>query len=479
MSAHRSAPWPRLLRGVAAGLWLGCAPVAPAGAAIQASCAEPVIFSGSDVNLVLLPYELNSPELRLRQDSFALWESEGARALASMIQFDTLYSLNYPASLAVVQLYAEGGECSLSLDEIKQRITAMLMPSKAAVFLWGGLVERDGEIFIQSYVEFLRKDRPALMAFDMPSPDGSARYVGGVPQSGIGLPPHVLSEADLEAIRNAAATSRGLSAEPGGPPTLYLPDKPTETFAFFVTGTDDKGWMRIRAAASEYDSIEPESMDSVEGWLPAQPAWDLRVRLPELSFVDGVIGFVTAQLLEERAEAEGWDERARARYDQARRRSTEALERFIATTRPGEGAADIDAATAIALARAMQGGLALNGSPVEAAGAAGAHGQSRERIDAAIRNLEDATAQIPYHPETRNLLAIALAARAAMTAEADDARRAVAEWQTALSMAPDDAAIPANLTAFYRSWGNARVSGLLGLSEMEIAEQLTYLDPQD
>ena len=61
-----------------------CAKPPGAEAGVIAPCFEPIIFPGADVNLVLLPYALNSPEIRLRPDSFALWESEGARALSSL-----------------------------------------------------------------------------------------------------------------------------------------------------------------------------------------------------------------------------------------------------------------------------------------------------------------------------------------------------------------------------------------------------------
>jgi len=465
----------RIMLSVGAVLVLLTAMGPRAEAGVVAPCERPIIFPGSDVNLVLLPYALNSPELRLRQDSFALWDNDGARALSSLIQFDTLYALRYPAALAVVQLFAEGGD-DCSVERVKRDVEAMLAPGKGAVFLWGGLVERDGQIFVQSYVEFFRKDRPDLIAFDMPSPAGTARYLGGVPQRGIGLPPRILTRENMTEIGEAATSARRLSAEPGGPPEIALPDAPDATFAFYVTAVRDDGWMRIRAATSERDFVEPDEA-AFEGWLPAQPDWSLRRLLPDLDFVEAAIGFLVGQIVEEERMGDHWAGGWVRRYDLARTRSAEAVTRFVEATGGAEsGAADIDAATSVALAETMRAAMALNGPPVERVEASVPGAPTPETmLDLALVDLGHATRLVPYHPESRNLLAIALSARAALSGDTEEAASAAAEWQRALSLAPNDRAISANLAAYYRAAKEAGLSELLGLSPAEIDTRLRFL----
>jgi len=461
-----------LSAGAALVLFAAMGPRAKAG--VVAPCERPIIFPGSDVNLVLLPYALNSPDLRLRQDSFALWDSEGARALSSLIQFDTLYALRYPAALAVVQLFAEGGD-DCSVERVKRDVEAMLAPGKGAVFLWGGLVERDGQIFVQSYVEFFRKDRPDLIAFDMPSPSGTARYLGGVPQRGIGLPPRILTRENMAEIREAATSARRLSAEPGGPPEIALPDTPDATFAFYVTAVRDDGWMRIRAAASERDFVEQDAA-GFEGWLPARPDWSLRGLLPDLDFVEAAIGFLVGQIVEEERPGDHWAGDWVQRYDLARTRSAQAVARFVEATGAEPGAADIDAATSVALAETMRAAMALNGPPVERVEARVPEAPTAETmLDSALKDLDQATRLVPYHPESRNLLAIALSARAALSGDAEEAASAAAEWQRALSLAPNDRAIAGNLAVYYRAAQEAGRPDLLGLSPAEIDARLSFL----
>ena len=355
----------------------------------------------------------------------------------------------------------------------------MLAPGKGAVFVWGSLVEIEGEIFIQSYVEFLRKDRPLLMTFDMPSPGGRSRYFGSVPQSGIGLSPRILTNENIAEIRESAAETRMLSSQPGALATIPLPDGLAETFAFFVTEIDSNGWMRIRAATTESDFQDLNSL-SFDGWPPAKPAWSLRSLLPELEFVDATVGFLVAQIIEEERQADHWAGNWAERYVQARSKSVEALDRFLEVSDVGAEEVDIDTAASMALAMTMRAAMTLNGPPVEpvelkvpeAPGAA-------EFLFMAVRDLEQSKTLIPFYPETRNLLAIALSAVAAVEGDDAKARLAAAEWQDALSLAPGNLAVSGNLSTYYRAASTAERPDLVGLTQSDIKERLKFLKPSN
>ena len=428
-----------------------------AAAGIITDCSDPMIFEGSDVNLVIVPYTINAPNLRLRPNSLELWENEGARALSTLIQFDTLHALHFPADMAVVQLFSASDECTI--DVARSRVRDKLSDGKGVVLLWGSLVEHDGEIFVQSYVEFFRKNEISSAQFSIPFLSKELELEGDLPQYGLGLPPHIIAKTDMERIIETARSARAVASAPGEQADNYIPENPEEPFGFYVTGTTESGWMQIRSL---------KDMGDIEGWIPARPEWSLRTVMPELEFVEASMGFLATRIIEEERAEEHWAGDWRERYAQARERSTTALERFLASY--GDEAlasygdeAGVDVATATALTLAMKVMLVLDEPALATEGMA----------DAA-EDLTTATKLVPYQAETHNLRAIALAGL--VDEDTAAAEQAAGEWRVAMSLAPGDRIPALNLARFYRALQDAGRLWTVGIEQSEFEARLELLE---
>lgn len=446
---------------LAAGTLLAACLALPARAGMITHCMEPVIFPQSDVNLVILPYALDGPahDLTLRPNTFATWANEAARALSTLIQLDALSSLRYPAGMAAVQLFTENDTCTV--EDVRKRVEPQLEDGKGVVYLWGSFIERDGEMFVQSYVEFYRKNRSGSMRFEIPVLNRTLAFEGALPQAGLGFAPQILNADDIGGIKAAAQSARAISSAPGGPADRFLPDDPTKPFAFYVTDIDSSGWMRVRSLGGGSEG---------EGWIPARPAWPLRSRLPELEFVEAAMGFLAAELIKETRAETHWAGPWRQRHARARAVAGAAVERFLAASRPRGGEPDIDSASSVALALVMRGALTLGNPAIAESDDNTAAKELRE----AARDLSGAAGLIPYQSETRNLSAIALAGLSEVEEGAAD--RAAREWRRAISLAPGDDAPSRNLAAFYRALSTAGKLGLVGVEQQELAARLQYLE---
>lgn len=450
----------------AAGAWLVAGAVCLAAPAAQsamlAPCAEPVLFPGADVNLVVIPYALGGPDddYRLRPDIGALLGSDTAGKLASLIQLDTLYSLRYPAGMAVVHLIPSGDPCGP--DDVLPDLTAQLEDGKGLVLLWGSFLEDAGQVYVQSYLQLFRKGRDDLVEIAVDLLGGTVALVGGPGQDALGFAPRILTETDLGRIGEAGDRARVIWSESAGGSVLgELPASPEAPYAYYVTDADPgTGRMRIRPH---------ERFGGGDGWVEANPDWPLRDRMPELHFVDGAMGYLAARIIaEEQPEgpwrgqvvpAEGtaggaWESRLQI----AGERSQQAFARFRehALTDPASRD-DPDLRVSAALSHVYSGMLDL----VMLGGLAGGAVGEDATLAAAADAFGDASELLPYRAEARNLEGIARAGLAAEDPE--ELGRALREWREALSLDPGNDMAARNLAAVYRlllETGSAQLGGL-------------------
>ncbi len=219
------------LLGAVAGL---SAPTAHA--AMLAPCAEPVLFPGADVNLVVIPYALGGPDenYKLRPDIDALARSEAAGKLANLIQLDTLYSLRYPVGMAVVHLIPSGEPCGP--DDVLPNLEAQLGDGKGLILLWGNFLEEEGHVYVQSYLELFRKERSELVDLRVDLLGGEVELTGGPSQRALGFAPRILTEDDLARIGDAGDRARLIWSDPaGGHVVDELPASVEEPYAYYVT----------------------------------------------------------------------------------------------------------------------------------------------------------------------------------------------------------------------------------------------------
>jgi hypothetical protein len=446
--------WKRRL----AALWAAVVVVAAqAQAGGITSCSEAFVFPGSDVNLVVLPYVLGGADesYTLPHGSSAILESEVGRDLAGLIQLDTLFSLSYPAGMAAIHLVPDGSPCSPT--DIREKITPMLMDGKGAVLLWGSVLEDDGDVYVQSYLEFFRKDRTETLSVEVPVLGSKVVLTGAAPQIGLGFPPRILEEDDLRRVHEAAEEARQIwSGSSGGANIATIPTVPESGFAYYVKDVDfESGRMLVEPA--EATGLEP-------GWVQARSDWPLREHLPELSFVDGVIGYLAARVIAEEQQEEHWAGDWTSRFERAQEQAGSAFSAFREATTASE-VDSFDARGAIAMSHVLRGMLYMADPRLSSV----SEGSSRESLTAAVDEFSQGVEIVPYQSDTRNLLAISLSGIGEVT-------RAVGELREALSLEPSNVGAKGSLANIYRlllETGNAH---LANLDSADLKTRLSFLE---
>jgi hypothetical protein len=453
-------------------LALAGALAAPAAqAAMLAPCADPVLFPGADVNLVVIPYALGGPDedYRLRPDLYALLESDTAGKLANLIQLDTLASLRYPAGMAVVHLIPSGEPCGP--EDVLPDLTAQMEEGKGLVLLWGSFLEEEGQIYVQSYLQLFRKGRDDLAEVKVDLLGGQVSLAGGPSQHALGFAPRILTGDDLGRIGEAGDEARKIWSEPaGGSVVGELPATAEAPYAYYVTEVDP-GTGRMRIRPHEY-------FGGGDGWVEARSDWPLRDRIPELHFVDGAMGYLATRIIaEERPEgawrgqitpgdaaAEDWMRRLAV----ARERSRGAFARFREDSSATVEADDLDLRVSAALSHLYSGMLDL--VMFEAGGPTG----EKAALAAAVEAFGDASGLLPYRSDARNLEAVARAGLAG-----DDPEQlalAVQALREALSVDPANKIAARNLAALYRLLLDTGSAELAGLPADDVRARLAALE---
>ena len=432
---------------------------APAEGALIAPCAEPVLFPDADVNLVVMPFALGGPDedYRLRPDLFALRENETAGKLASLIQVDTLYSLSYPAGMAVVHLVAEGEPCGP--EDVLPDLSAQLEDGHGLVLLWGSFLEEDGQIYVQSYLELFRKNRDESVEIGVEMLAAEGRFAGQPGQTALGFAPRILTEQDLAEIAAAGEDARKVWSDPeGGSVVDVIPAVPEMPFAYYVTEIAPRpGRMRI---------APHQLFGGTEGWIEAKTDWPLREKLPELDFVDAAMGYLAGRIIADERRHDDW----KASFDAARERSKQGFARFREALAPEiEDGRNLDARISVALSHELGGLLDL------LAEGSGAAPEGEEGFSNASSAFASASELLPYQAQARNLEAIALAGLA--QSEPRLAALAAQQWREALSLDPDNDHAARNLVTFYDLLLDADATELIGLDSSDVKARLSVLRP--
>ena len=292
--------------------WLGASLVAvvclsPATAPAMephVDCREPFVFDGADVNVVALPYR--------SAGEAATPVREIGQRLALLIKLDVLSHILEYGSIGAVQMEVPNGvrddaPCRPELvipQLLGQRGGARTQVAKGhgVIFVWGILYEEQQDIVVQSYARFLRRDSSETIALN----------AGGLefrmqPDSGtVAFSPQLLSKKLLDAVAASYSKADFVRTEarddaPGEP----LPRPIAKCFncgdvaptAFQVD--EKKGeWIHVRW-------LDPRSLDTHAGWIHAAgglSGQSLHSILPELSFVEGTVGYLRQRVAVQRGE---------------------------------------------------------------------------------------------------------------------------------------------------------------------------------
>ena len=375
---------------------------------VNVRCEAPFVFRDAAVNVVVMPY--NDPTEPERPLSAA-----GAR-LSYLLQVDTLFSIVKFGSVGAVQM-APGPACKPSevwaklLGE-KPGAQATVRPGHGLVLVWGRLYEEGESIYVQSYARFVRQGQPETVTVRV----GDKDFTGGITTQAVAFPPAKLTLEDLGRLENEFARAAIVRPSPGEGPGIRFPVGDRDMLGYWVTRTQGE-WMRIEAMGP-----------GPSGWVPARMRLGeatLRDRLPELAFVEGLVGFLR---LRQPAALGPLPSDAAPLVEAALRRFEE---------RTTGGRADV----AKGSDRELWGIVRLEGP--------------RDQVDlhAAHRHFAEAARLLPQSAAARNLEIISRVAAARGgdgSATGFSARAAADELTLALSLDPGNVSILRNLASLYR-----------------------------
>ncbi len=397
------------------------------------ACEAPFIFEGAAANIVPIEYLATSADRKLKDAGPTSEEAERlrrlqrtARHLAWLVKLDSWHQPTY-GSLGVVAHMFLGSKCDP--DDVLARLirggaSAPIRTGQALVMLQGRIFIEGEEIFLQSRLRGFRRNEVAAGSAGAPSGyfagEGISVALGGddhrlrasLPLLDVTFAPRALTFADLGRIdENSAKASmvypeRVVEKEKGKP----LRFEPGQMRAFSIQLFDGGEWIKVES-----------QLDGFSGFIKVdrKASAALHATLPELDFLNGLLGFLRVS------------QRLRgADYppppDSAARHARASLARFIASERTTD---DVDAR---ALAAVLSGALAAT---------AGDWKKARADFGAAA-------AAAPYRGAYRNLLGLAdakLCCAGEPGVGFSDPTRAFAD---SLSLAPNDREALLNLDAF-------------------------------
>jgi hypothetical protein len=427
-------------------------------------CHEPLVFSGSPVNVFAVEYESprNDRPTRPGDSTGDRDLKKTAQQLTWLIKLDAFLTARYDG-LAVVTALDEGppGACRpQTLFDTLMRLHGERapQPGQALVFLYGRIYQEGQEIFLQSYLRRVRfapgklEVQPERLSLTLKNDQGEAIVVSAaVPDEVVVFPPRRLLVSDISRITELFSVSGRVydakDTSSRSHPWRYDPTRPT---AFAVEAIDPSGWIRVRPYLA-IDDMQP-------GWIKVDPEAGklLHQRMPELDFMRGEIGFL----------------RVRQTFDAPQFKSEMSRAALAAAMRDAFARYDAGARENSREAAARAAALSMVGaaSAVQSEG-----GRADFWKDARDRFLEASRAD-PSNGAARNLLALAEIALCCQRLRPDEKpETALSTLLDVLSVRPSDRDALANLDEFYRyAQGRAGSAGL-PLSSGELTARRTQV----
>ncbi len=244
-------------------------------------CRDAHVFQDAAVSAFVLPYRTTTPPRAGAQPV--------SMRLASLIQQEVLFSMLKYGSIGATELFVRPGEVC-DVREVIDRVThgsgsGTLRPGHALVVLWGRIYEDGNDVYVQSYVRFLRRDRDESIDVTLNDDAGNQlTLTAPLPDRAVAMKPRRLTQRDVAAIEARVRDTLMLHASPDANAARRpLQRSPDEPLAYGVIQT--KGdWMQIRSM-----------LTGESGWVRARTdddQWALRRFMPELGYLDGVIGYL-------------------------------------------------------------------------------------------------------------------------------------------------------------------------------------------
>ncbi len=287
---------------------------ARAHAGAIAPCSDPFVYNGAAVNVVVLPYAYTlAPGQQFR---------DMGEKLAALVQADTLYSILKFDSIGVVRLYGQAGQPGQPSECDPQRILKKLLtpgsfdwtmqspgasskdPARNALILvWGSIYEEGDDIFVQTFMQFRRRDKadPGENVYyplggEQPVSFTSEYLSGRLAAQSFAFEPRRITVQDLSRIAEKFSTSAVLRASPDENSQKVIAlvgnqNMPTQSWSVLEQKGD---WIRLQV------SMVPGVANVVSGWLHARidlGDTPLAKVLPEMHYIEGLVGYLRCRIL--------------------------------------------------------------------------------------------------------------------------------------------------------------------------------------
>ena len=416
--SHTRTAWRAVAWALVALAFVFCSTTLVEAGAGNVPCTRPFVFSGAAVNVVVLPYE-SAPQL-------ATSGGLGER-LAGLLQLEVLRSIAKYGSVGAVQMVGAPKDCQPDVVIAKllgqsPGAAATVRKGHGLIVVWGRIFNEGGNVFVQTFSRMLRSGVDD--SFDLVA--GGQPFSGQLSAKAFACAPRKVTMDDLTNFERQFDRSTVIRATPderaSGSP---MPARPVPYWI-----SDTKGdWMRI-------DSQE----GGPRGWIQLsgpRDDWSLVRWLPELTYVEGMVGYLRTRIAAQQSSAvrEAWIEnatRALVEYEQS------LAPQPLAAGGPAVAAWRTSLASAVQLQ--MRGILAVT-KPQP---------RLEDRINA-MTLFDRAAAAVPHDSQARNL---ALVMRLSLALDADQsgisAKQTSDDLFQTLGSDPGNPRLLANLTSAYQ-----------------------------
>jgi len=378
-----------------------------------------LVFPGAAVNALVMPY---------RSEAGASDTNSAALRLSALIQQELLFSMLKYDSIGATELTGEPSSCDIRevIARVNRPGERTLRRGNGLVVIWGRIYEDQGDLYVQSYVRFLRAGRPETLHGELRAGDNKLDLDARLTAQGAALAPRKVTKQDFAEIERRARQALVMRHDPDDSAAPIPLDRGAEPLSYSVLETQGE-WMFIRSL-----------VDSRGGWVRARmntPEWSLRRFLPEIAYADGIVGYL--RLLVEGGPGDparvfNWMQTAFTEYEKSVGRDAA----------PG----------AQALSRSLTG-LILWADP-------------ERRADAA-RLFRDALDYAPSAAEARVLAAVSAATASGQLADRDTLSQLNRSLLGALAVDPHSASALRNLERLYGFLGRSPALSLYPADELQ------------
>ena len=390
-------------------------PARASGEAVRVPCDRPFVFPGAALNVVVLPYS--------QPTSLPDRNNKAGEQLGALVELEALLAIAKFQSVGFIQIVGDpsrGCTPEAVLDKLFGKVGGapeQVKPGHAILMIWGRIFESGSDLYLQSYVSFLRRDAVESIRLEA----GGKSLEGRLSARSFACAARKISVADLDEIRKQYATSSLLRVTPDLVSAFVPIPEGTGPYSFWITQVRGD-WVQLEPMGTNQNRLP-------RGWVQARPnqeQWALRRFMPEMALIEGIGGYLTARVTGGQGALDA---------------AGSALDLYLERWRSGAITSlnANDTALAVAVPHQIRGFVELlRGKNSDAA------------LKSARQRFERSVALIPYSGDARNLAAmtrVALAFKQPASGEAP--RRFVDDLVTAASADPANTDILANLATVY------------------------------